>query len=69
MSLPQLPLRAIVGAIPATIVILVGALVILPALFLSKERQNYALRVWKGVVELVSVLVGAHGRGIGGPGA
>jgi hypothetical protein len=60
--------RAIVGAIPAVIVILVGALVVLPALFLSQERQGYALLVWKGVVELVSVLVGTHGGGPGEPG-
>jgi hypothetical protein len=62
MSPPQLPLRAIIGAIPATIVVVVGALIILLALFLPEDRQDYALRAWGGVVDLVSVLVGMQAK-------
>lgn len=60
MSLPQLPLRVIAGVIPATIVVTVGALIILLALFLPKERQRYALQVWAGVIDLVPMLVGVQ---------
>lgn len=59
-QLPQMPWRAVVGAVPATIVVIVGALIILVALFLPKDRRKYALKAWSGVVELVSVLVGTQ---------
>jgi len=51
--------RVVVGAVPALVVVVFAGLIALIALFMSKERRDYALGMAERSVDLAAVLVGS----------